>query len=115
MITVPALQFLWSSHDEVLHHLRRYNKGPLRRLLCAAGFEELKLTYVVSFLMPLMVVHRLVMRITRRGAPQIGITRLPAFVDRLFLAVQQLESYFVHTTGLPWGASLLAVARKPQA
>ncbi len=115
VITVPALQFLWSAHDEVLHHFRRYNKRPLRRLLRAAGFEELKLTYVVSFLMPLMVIHRLVMRITRRGAPRIGITLLPAFIDRSFLAVQQLESYFVHTTGLPWGASLVAVVRKPQA
>ncbi len=114
VITVPALRFLWSSHDEVLHHLRRYNRRPLSRMLRLAGFEELKLTYVVSFLMPLMVIHRLFMKIIRRGPPRIGITLMPGCINRLFLAVQQLESFFVHATGLPWGASLVAVVRKPE-
>ena len=114
VITVPALKFLWSGHAQVLHHLRRYHRGPLRRMLGAAGFEELRLTYVVSFLMPLMVIHRWWLRITSRGAPRIGITPVPACIGRLFRDVQHLESFFVHTTGLPWGASLVAVVRKPE-
>ena len=114
VVTVPALKFLWSPHDEVLHHLRRYHRGPLRRMLRAAGFEELRLTYLVSFLMPLMVVQRWWLRITSRGAPRIGITPVPAWVDRFFRGVQHVESLFVHTAGLPWGTSLVAVVRKPE-
>ncbi len=113
ILTVPALQWLCSPHDEVLSHRRRYHREPLRGMLRAAGFEELKLTYIVSFLLPLMVIHRLWIRLTSAGAPRIGITPVPFALDRLFLGVQQLESFFVHTTGLPWGASLVAVVRKP--
>jgi len=113
ILTVPALGWLWSPHDEVLGHLRRYHREPLRRMLHAAGFQELKLTYVVSFLLPLMVIHRLWLRLTGGGAPRIGITPVPYTIDRLFLGVQQFESLLVHTTGLPWGASLVAVVRKP--
>ena len=32
-ITVPAFQFLWSNHDVVNHHFRRYTKGQLNGLL----------------------------------------------------------------------------------
>ena len=114
VMTVPALKFLWSPHDEILGHLRRYHRGALRRMLRAAGFKELRLTYVVSLLMPLMVAHRWWLRIAGRGAPRIGITPVPVCVDRLFRTVQHLESLLVHTTRLPWGASLVAVVRKPE-
>jgi len=113
ILTVPALRWLWSPHDEVLSHLRRYHREPLRRMLHTAGFKELNLTYVVSFLLPLMVIHRLWIRLISARAPRIGITPVPSVIDRLFLGVQQLESFFVHTTGLPWGASLVAAVRKP--
>ncbi len=77
VLTVPALQWLWSPHDEVLGHLRRYHRKPLRRKLQAAGFEELKLTYVTSFLLPLMVVHRMWIRFVGAGARETGITPVP--------------------------------------
>ncbi len=113
ILTVPALQWLWSPHDEALNHLRRYHREPLRRMLQTAGFEELRLTYVTSFLSPLMAIHRLWMRIVGGGVRKTGITPLPYGLDRLFRAIQELEAFFVHTTGLPWGASLVAVVRKP--
>jgi len=113
VLTVPALQWLWSPHDEVLGHFRRYHRKPLHRKLQAAGFEQLKLTYVTSFLLPLMVVHRMWIRLVGAGARGTGITPVPFVIDRLFLAIQELETFFVHTSGLPWGASLVAVVRKP--
>lgn len=32
LVTVPALQVLWSEHDEINQHCRRYSKGELMRL-----------------------------------------------------------------------------------
>ena len=113
ILTVPALQWLWSPHDEMLSHLRRYHRESLRRMLHQVGFEELRLTYVASFLLPLMVIHRLWMRLVRGGARKTGITPVPYAIDRLFLTIQDLEAFIVHTTGLPWGSSLVAVVRKP--
>ena len=39
LITVPAFQFLWSSHDARHHHHRRYTATQLRELLRQAGLE----------------------------------------------------------------------------
>jgi ubiquinone/menaquinone biosynthesis C-methylase UbiE len=36
-VTVPAFQFLWSNHDVVNHHFRRYKKGQLNGLFSSNG------------------------------------------------------------------------------
>ena len=46
--TVPAYQFLWSSHDEAVGHRRRYTKGQLERVAREAGFEVVLGAYVMS-------------------------------------------------------------------
>src|SRR5437764_731092 len=45
LVSVPAFQGLWSPHDEVLHHLRRYTARGLRRVMNEAGFVVERLTY----------------------------------------------------------------------
>jgi SAM-dependent methyltransferase len=58
-ITVPAFAGLWSRHDEVLGHKRRYTKSTLRRVARAAGLEIGSLKYAFSFLVvPAYVVRR---------------------------------------------------------
>lgn len=39
-ITVPAFQFLWSQHDVVNHHFRRYTRGQLNRLIESSGMKK---------------------------------------------------------------------------
>ena len=38
VMTVPAHQWMWSAHDVVNHHVRRYSKRPLQRLIEASRF-----------------------------------------------------------------------------
>ncbi|PIY08375.1 MAG: class I SAM-dependent methyltransferase [Flexibacter sp. CG_4_10_14_3_um_filter_32_15] len=38
-LTVPAFQILWSKHDEINHHYRRYRLKELRKILLDNGFE----------------------------------------------------------------------------
>ncbi|WP_372371221.1 methyltransferase domain-containing protein [Candidatus Uabimicrobium sp. HlEnr_7] len=45
LITVPAFECLWSYHDELLFHKRRYTKKTLRNLASQVGLEPLMLTY----------------------------------------------------------------------
>jgi len=58
IFSVPAFQFLFSSHDKALKHQRRYNKKRLKTLL--KKFKNLKLYYWNSTLFPLMAIIRLV-------------------------------------------------------
>lgn len=112
-ITVPAFPWLWSSHDEVHHHKRRYTRATLRRVLEQGGFEQVELGYFNSILFPLAVAHRCAMRLLgRKGAtdatPSSAINRVLA---RLFA----LERHWVGKFPLPPGLSLYAIARAPSA
>ncbi len=57
-ITVPAHQFLWSNHDILNHHFRRYSKGSLIELVSSAGFEVLSCRYWNSLLFPIFLCIR---------------------------------------------------------
>src|SRR3989344_9458524 len=47
LLTVPAYQWLWSKHDESLHHYRRYNKQQIARL--TTSWKTLKRSHIVVF------------------------------------------------------------------
>ncbi|MDX6767739.1 MAG: class I SAM-dependent methyltransferase [Candidatus Methylacidiphilales bacterium] len=59
-ITVPALPFLYSSHDRFLGHYRRYTIASLRRLLESEGrLEILRTHYFFASILPLAVPVRM--------------------------------------------------------
>ena len=51
-VTVPAYAWLWSRHDELLGHRRRYTARGLRLLAEHAGFHVERLTYFNTLLAP---------------------------------------------------------------
>jgi SAM-dependent methyltransferase len=59
LLTVPAHQWLWSAHDEFLHHKRRYSATELRQKVIAAGLRPVKMSYFNTILFPLAAIMRL--------------------------------------------------------
>jgi SAM-dependent methyltransferase len=60
LLTVPAYQWLWSEHDEVNHHRRRYARHELVEKTARLGWREIHATYFNSALLPpIAVVRRL--------------------------------------------------------
>jgi hypothetical protein len=57
-ITVPAFQSVWSYHDEVLGHYRRYTKKSLRAALVNAGFQVERIYYIYRMIFPLVWTYR---------------------------------------------------------
>lgn len=66
MVTVPAFRFLWSGHDDHLGHKRRYTRMHLRRVLSAAGLSIVDCRYFFAFILPVVMVRRLLGRILAR-------------------------------------------------
>jgi hypothetical protein len=66
LITVPAYQMLFSSHDVFLGHYRRYSTRTLRRCLEASGLDVLASGYFFASLLPIRVLQVLRERLTRR-------------------------------------------------
>jgi SAM-dependent methyltransferase len=104
LVTVPAYRWLWSAHDEFLHHKRRYTARELERKAGAAGLRPALLTYFNTLLFPLAAVVRLVARDAPAGTT-VPAAPLNAILRRIFGA----ERFLVGRLPLPFGVSLLAV------
>lgn len=113
VMNVPAFTWLWGPHDVALMHQRRYTRRQVRDLLENAGFQVEKLSYSVFFLFPVVIVRRLLER-TQKGPAQVKLPVVSPTFNRLLLVVMKTEASLFKRLGLPWGSSVVAVARKPQ-
>lgn len=113
VISVPAFQSLWSRHDELHHHKRRYSKHQLRELVASSGFSCARVTYFNSLLFPLVYASRMLERVSsgnRGGATD--YEKPPRLVASLLRRVFGFEARLVPHVDFPIGVSLLAIATK---
>lgn len=113
LLSVPAYPFLWSEHDVSLHHRRRYVRRTLRDALTRNGFEVVRLSHGMASVFPLIAGYRLLARLApRRREPQASYVRTPALLNRLLSVLLEIESLWLRRADLPFGTSLLCLARK---
>ena len=108
LVTVPAHQWMWSAHDELNHHKRRYSKRALRRLIGASPLKLEQLGYFNSLLFPLAVGARLAARATGRGGGDDTLPPKP--VNYAFERAFAAERRLIGAVPLPLGLSLFAIA-----
>ena len=112
LVTVPAYQFLWGPHDVVNHHKRRYTRAGLRRVLRAAGFELRMLSYFNTILFPAALVAWVGERLAGvRADPRPHVPPPP--LNSMLTTVFAMEKYLLRGITLPYGLSLIALARRP--
>ncbi|MBI4138634.1 class I SAM-dependent methyltransferase [Candidatus Uhrbacteria bacterium] len=110
--TVPAFKLLWSGHDVMSHHFRRYARAELIRKLTETGFVIERVTFFNFFLFPAILALRLVFRALGRKDSDFNV---PApFVNGILARIFSAERFLLRHMNLPWGVSLLVVARKPE-
>jgi SAM-dependent methyltransferase len=110
-MTVPALPWLWSKHDETHHHFRRYTKASLNETLRKAGLEPVRISYFNTFLFPLIAGLRLVRKVL--GITETADDAMPGpAANGLLKAIFSAESSLVGRVPLPIGVSLMAVAKR---
>lgn len=108
-LTVPAMPWLWSSHDVAHHHHRRYTAGELKNALERSGFELVHGAHFNTLLFPLIAVMRLIGRWTGRVGGDDMVP--PGPVNRLLTVIFSFEKWWVTRISVPIGVSLAAVAR----
>lgn len=113
LLTVPQHPFLWSEYDVRAHHVRRYTAGELRQKLARAGFGIVKMTSFVSVLLPLMMLSRLTRRTDAADYDPLAELRIGAVTNTLLERALDVERLLIRAgLSLPFGGSLLAVARR---
>lgn len=114
VITVPAYGFLWSEHDEALHHRRRYAAYELRNKLARAGFEVERITFYITLLFFPILAMRVLQNIFKRSIqPKTSHIILPKWLNGLLIAILGLERRLLRLINFPFGVSLVCLARKP--
>jgi SAM-dependent methyltransferase len=113
LLTVPAYQWLWSGHDEINHHHRRYNRDTLLLAAQRAGWRCERTTHFNSLLLPIAIMLRALDRVNPRATkssldlwvppgPLNWVLRQPLLIE---------ASAIGRGSSIPAGLSLLAVFR----
>lgn len=108
LITVPAYQWLYSPHDEFLHHKRRYSAKELREKFVISGLQPLKISYFNTILFPMAVAVRLKDKLLCKQTST-GTNVPPAPINKLLTTIFGAERFLVNHFELPFGVSLICV------
>ncbi len=108
LIAVPAHQWMWSAHDTVNHHHRRYSKATLKSAIERAGLKPEKLGYFNSLLFPLAAAARLAGRMS--GRDDSDDSPPPGPVNALFEKIFRLERHLVGRVPMTPGVSIVTLA-----
>jgi SAM-dependent methyltransferase len=108
VMTVPAHPWMWSAHDVVNHHKRRYSRRSLKALIEGSPLRLEVVGYLNSLLFPAAVAERVASKIRGKDEGDLALPSAPLnkALERVFAA----ERHLVGRIPLPPGLSLYAVA-----
>ena len=109
----PAMPIARGAHDRAVNIHHRFNASEVGALLNNAGFEPLRVTYLNTLLFPPIVLARRLQDTLFPTLAASDVRPTPAPLNALLLGVLRLEKQFLRISDLPFGVSLMAVARKP--
>jgi SAM-dependent methyltransferase len=108
VVTVPAFNWLWTSHDELNHHVERYTAKDIRDLMMGVHLTAIETGYLFqSLLLPKLLVRA-------KEAVTASAPRVPHVPSRAVNTALQAwyRSEYRLAGWLPFGSSVLAVAQR---
>jgi len=114
MITVPASMIFWSRWDVLLGHRRRYTKAALTHSLADAGLVVEKMSHYFSFLCLPAFLRRFARPAANHADDDVEFPRISSLVNRVLLLVGSVESFWLRYLPVPFGTSIIAVAKVPE-
>jgi len=115
LLRVAAYDWLRGEHDITVRTAHRYTVGEVDRLLRNAGFEVVHRTYANTWLFPLAAGKRMLEHVWHPAPDASDLTFARGTFDNFFRRILASEAPLAARTGLPFGLSVFALARKPGA
>jgi ubiquinone/menaquinone biosynthesis C-methylase UbiE len=116
VVTLAAFEALRGDHAEVWREVRRYTPATARQLVESAGLRAERVSFLFASIFPLIAAARLTQRLTRRfrSGPRadVDIAVPNAPLNLALTALVSGEAALVRHVPMPFGSSLLVVARK---
>jgi len=116
VLVVPAYDWLMTEeHHRAVGASRRYSQKKVRSLLERLHFDLSRVTHVFALLLPPIAIYRLGLRHLKKeaqGPPKSELRALNPTVNELLFRIVEVERRMLRRWDLPFGSSILAVARK---
>jgi len=110
IVFVPAFRILWSYHDVINMHKRRYTRKELVKKLKLSGFEILKDSYWNFFaFLPVLFIRTFKNIFKIRSN---DFYSFPIVFNYLIVFIIYLENFLLNYVNFPFGVSVFVVARK---
>lgn len=114
LIFVPAFMSLWSEHDVINHHFRRYTRDELVSKTKAAGFTVKKASYWnFAMFFPTWLYRKMRnMSKSAKEQPEDHMDKFNPAVNSLLKVWMKLENSLFGATGFPLGVSVMVSVDK---
>lgn len=118
VVTVPAFMFLWSNHDLVNHHFRRYTMPQLKELFKKVNLKPILATYFNTILFLPILAFRLISklipdRLIRQGAgSDATFHNNNSISSRILYQIFKSELALLKLFKLPFGVSIFISSKK---
>lgn len=118
ILVVPAYDWLMTpEHHKAVQASRRYSRSKLAALLKTRPLELIRMTHLFGALLPAIAAYRLGLRYLAKssdGPPTSELRPMHPVTNNLLLGVMELERRYLRLWNLPFGSSIMAVARRSQ-
>lgn len=116
-VYVPAYMWLWSKHDDINFHFRRYTEKELISKLQKAGFTNLKSGYWNFMIFFPTSIVRLLQKLgnknkAKKGANDDQLVLLPKPINQLLIKWVIFENKVASKIKYPFGVSTFSIAKK---
>ncbi|MEK9175476.1 MAG: class I SAM-dependent methyltransferase [Patescibacteria group bacterium] len=113
LITVPALSFLWTEHDTLHHHKRRYTKKELIEKIGRSTHLEIEqISYMNFLLAPMIMAIRMIKKILHARPDKSDLFAVSAIPNAILIGIFSFELHILRFINFPFGISLICVLRK---
>ncbi|MBI2911374.1 MAG: class I SAM-dependent methyltransferase [Chloroflexi bacterium] len=114
LLRLPAYDSLRSKHDRAVHTRHRYRAPEVRRKVEGAGLAIERLSYANCLLFPAALVERLGEQVLwKQPSAEVSRGIVGGWLNGLFTGALALEARFLARGNLPFGLSVVCLARKP--
>lgn len=110
LLTVPAFNSLFGTHDLINEHKRRYQLKELKNKLECAGFKIIKISYYNSLLFLPILIAKLIKKLTKDNHDH--LYRENYIVNFALNKIFSSESLILKHFNMPIGASIICLAQK---
>lgn len=110
--SVPAYMWMWSRHDSMHMHYRRYLRSHFNHLLKEHGFKIVYSSYFNTFLFPPAVLKRFYDKIVGEKGEYQPVDTVPQGINSIFTKIFKSEAALLKFMKFPFGVSIITIAVK---